>query len=77
MAKQIVKVSAHLDTTDPSNPGWYAATYARDSDGDLEVVDDSHKAWFPVDLDLYGSEQRGYVRDALEREFPGAEIVVQ
>lgn len=60
------------DTADPDNAGWYAVV---EEDGD--VVDDSMKVWFPVDMDKYGEGDARRLERALEREFPDAEIEME
>lgn len=64
-----VKLVGHWDDNDPTNAGWYIEVID-DATGD--VVDDSMKVWFGVDVDSFGRHDADALRRALECEYPGA-----
>lgn len=72
MSRNAVRVVAQWDTQDASNVGWHAIAY--DSAG--EVVLDSVKILFPVDVDSFGREQASELLTALLDAYPGAEVEV-
>lgn len=59
-------------TNDPSNPGWYGEV--RNEEG--QVIDDTMKIWFPVDVDQFGRQESQKLTDALCEAFPDHEICV-
>lgn len=69
--KTATKIEYRWDEIDPANPGWYAVSY----DASGEVIDDSMKIWWPVDVDEFGADQGDELGAALRKAYPGAEIV--
>lgn len=65
----IAKISYHWDMQGDTS-GWYVT--ARDSSG--QIVDDSEKVWFPVEVDEFTAEQSEELTAALAAAFPGVEI---
>ena len=57
-------VRAYWDTTDEENPGWYVQVIEYG-----EIVTDSQKITFPVDVDEFAATQVQNLRAALEDEF--------
>lgn len=53
-------------------PGWYAESWSAG-----EMVDDSQKIWFGVDVDQFAHDQWSDLEDALQAAFPNAEIVYE
>lgn len=70
---KIVKIEYYWDTSDPCNEGWYAM--GRDETG--EIVDDSMKVWFGVDVDDYDKDQGDELGQALREAYPDAEVVAE
>ena len=68
---QVKKVEYWWDAQDSDNAGWYARTI----DAERQIIDDSEKVWFPVDVAEYGYEQSSELAGALRDAFPGAKIV--
>lgn len=63
-------IEFYWDTTDPANAGWYAME--RSADG--EIIDDSMKVWFPVDVDEFGESDGQQLKEALIEAFPDHEV---
>lgn len=70
--RSITRISIRWDTADPDNQGWYVEAF--DGPTGFDLVDDSQKSWFPVDVDSYGRDDEDALRDALQAAFPRAEI---
>lgn len=64
-------ITCHWDTYGDTE-GWYCIV-EQDGDG----VDDSMKAWFPVNVDHFSKEEPEALHKALEAEFPHCEIEVK
>jgi hypothetical protein len=69
MGKQ--KVSAHYDKYD-DNEGWYIKIFSPEG----EVIDDSRKVGFPIDVESFGEDDLEDIYDALREEYPDAVIKV-
>ena len=66
------KVKVNWDETDPQNSGWYALVWE-----DEELVTDSVKMDFPIDLDAFPRDDTAEMWAALKAEFPQHEIVIK
>lgn len=60
-------------TNDPNNTGWYGEV--RNEQGD--VIDDTMKVWFLVDVDQYGRQEGYALQEALEQAYPGYQITLE
>lgn len=56
---------------DPDNPGWYAV--GKNAIG--EVVDDSEKIWFRVDVRSFDQHGVSELYDALSDAYPDADVI--
>lgn len=75
MANQ-VQLRVYWDTQDPQNVGWYVEVLGYNARHEAwEHKDDSMKVWFPVDVDAFGKNQEAELLEALQAEFPGAEVI--
>jgi hypothetical protein len=72
MMNEFPKVKAHWSEVPDSIPGWFAVEYDRND----EVVSDSQKVSFPVDLDGIERSDRQTVINLLADAFPDHEIYV-
>jgi len=66
-------ITYRYDTTDHSNPGWYAEVWTGSGD-DARIVEDSMKATFRVNIDDYAEDASDDVRAALVGAYPGATV---
>ena len=69
---QANEVKVNWDETDPQNPGWYAEVLEGG-----ELITDSVKMDFPVDLDEFPRDDTAEMWAVLKAEFPGHEIVIK
>jgi hypothetical protein len=67
----ISTIEYYWDDQEGVTPGWFA----RAKNNENEVVTDSMKIGFPLDLELYDHNEENELMDALKDEFPEAEIV--
>ena len=67
----VTRVIYRWDDQPGVEPGWYCESY--DTDG--EMIDDSQKVWWPIDVDNYETAEE--LEQALAAAFPGAEVVNQ
>ena len=65
------KLTIYWDTHAPAQPGWYVE--ARDESGDIVV--DSMKIWFPVEVDWYGERDKADLVADLREAYPDATII--
>ena len=72
MNTNIRKIEMRWDVPGFDNDAWYAAAY--DANGNL--VDDSEKVGFEVDVESYGVSEQEEVISELQRYYPLAEIIV-
>jgi len=68
--KTVQKLTVYWDEQDPAQPGWYVEF--RDERGD--IIADSMKIWFPLEVDWYGEDQRGELIADLREAYPDATI---
>ena len=61
-------VEYRYDVVDIDNCGWYVARIGANGN----VIEDSQKLWFPVDVDGYDDEDD--LAAALREAFPGATV---
>jgi hypothetical protein len=52
--------------------GWYIKIISPEG----EIIDDSRKAGFPIDVESFGEDDPEDIYDALREEFPDAIIMV-
>lgn len=69
MGKQ--KVSAHYDKYD-DNECWNIKIFSPEG----ELIDDSQKIGFPIDVESFGEDDLEDIYDALREEYPDAVIKV-
>lgn len=58
---------------DRCNAEWYVERLKRNN-GCLITVDDSVKAWFPVDVDTFTRDMKPELLAALNEAFPGESV---
>ena len=63
-------LTVYWDAHDRAQPGWYIEV--RDESGDIVV--DSMKIWFPVEVDWYGEDDKADLVADLREAYPGATI---
>lgn len=68
---KIAEIEYWWDTQDASNAGWYARAF--DAAGD--IIDDSSKVWWRVDMDEYAEDDLESLGEALRDAYPEAEVV--
>jgi hypothetical protein len=69
----ITKVTAWWD--DPQSPSVEAGWYCEGWNG-TQMICDSQKIWFPVDVDVFDEDQVNELQAALREAFPGATIEI-
>lgn len=70
--KAITRVTCRWDDQAGVEPGWYCESWSDD-----DVVDDSQKVWFPVEVVYFDRSQTDELRESLVKAFPFADIVVE
>jgi len=68
--KTVQKLTVYWDEQDPAHPGWYVE--GRDERGDIVV--DSLKIWFPLEVDWYGENDKADLVADLREAYPDATI---
>jgi hypothetical protein len=69
MNNEITHVTVRWDDQAGVEPGWYCESFVG-----RELIDDSQKIWFPVQVDNYSRDEFSGLKQALQEEFPNAEI---
>jgi hypothetical protein len=67
----VTRVTYRWDDQPGVDAGWYCQSF----DEGNELMDDSQKVWFPVNVDNYGEDEEDELVEALQEAFPHAEIV--
>lgn len=68
---EITKITIRWDDQAGVTPGWHCESWLDD-----EMITDSQKIWFGVEVDEYRRDQLTALKNDLHGAYPNAEIVV-
>jgi hypothetical protein len=67
---EITRVTYRWTDQTGVTPGWYCETWSGS-----QMVDESQKVWFPVDVEDFLKEEEAQLVESLREAFPEAEII--
>jgi hypothetical protein len=69
--EEITRVVCRWDDTPGISPSWYCQSWIGG-----ELIDDSQKVWFPVNVDCFLHSEDKELKGVLSEAFPNAAIVI-